>query len=134
LAVGASEVKNLAEQRAKATDDIRTQISAIQATSGEAVSAIQGMTSTIAGISEIASSIASAVEQQNAATQEIARHVQRAANGTGEISENIQGVRGAANESGIAASQVLDASRELAQQSDAMRHHVDAFIRSIRAA
>jgi methyl-accepting chemotaxis protein len=134
FAVVASEVKNLAEQTAKATDDIRTQISAIQATSGEAVSAIQGMTTTIAEISEIASSIASAVEQQNAATQEIARNVQRAAKGTGEISHNIQGVRGAANESGTAASQVLAASKELARQSDTMRRHVDTFIQSIRAA
>jgi methyl-accepting chemotaxis protein len=134
FAVVAAEVKTLAEQTAKATDDIRAQISAIQATSGEAVSAIQGMTGTIAEISQIASSIAGAVEQQNAATQEIARNVQRAAQGTGEISHNIQGVRGAANESGIAASQVLDASKELALQSDTMRRHVDTFIQSIRAA
>ena len=134
FAVVAAEVKTLAEQTARATDDIRTQIGAIQATSGDVVSAIRGMTSTIDDINEISSSIASAVEEQGAATQEIARNVLHAAKGTSEISDSIGAVTGAANESGTAATQVLGASEELSQQSERMRSHVESFIRSIRAA
>ncbi|MFB9264382.1 methyl-accepting chemotaxis protein [Bradyrhizobium erythrophlei] len=134
FAVVAAEVKTLAEQTAKATDDIRAQIGAIQATSSDVVTAIQGMIATIDEINEIASSIASAVEEQSAATQEIARNVQHAARGTGEISTNIVAVTGVANESGAAASQVLGASEELSRQSERMRNHVEAFISSIKAA
>uniref|UniRef100_A0A973W4H5 Methyl-accepting chemotaxis protein n=2 Tax=Bradyrhizobium septentrionale TaxID=1404411 RepID=A0A973W4H5_9BRAD len=134
FAVVAAEVKTLAEQTAKATDEIRAQIGAIQATSGDVVTAIRGMTVTIDEINEIASSIASAVEQQGAATQEIARNVQHAAKGTGDISGNIGAVTGAAEESGAAASQVLGASEELSRQSARMRIHVEGFIDSIKAA
>ena len=134
FAVVAAEVKGLAEQTARATDDIRAQIAAIQTTSSDAVSAIRRITGTIDEINEIASSIASAVEEQGAATQEIARNVQHAAKGTGEISNNILAVTGAANESGAAASQVLGASEELSRQSENMRHHVEKFIGSINAA
>ncbi|OKO71692.1 nitrate- and nitrite sensing domain-containing protein [Bradyrhizobium sp. NAS96.2] len=134
FAVVAAEVKTLAEQTAKATDDIRAQIGAIQATSGDVVTAIRGMTVTIDEINEIASSIASAVEQQGAATQEIARNVQHAAKGTGDISANIGAVTGAAEESGAAASEVLGASEELSRQSERMRSQVESFIGSIKAA
>ena len=134
FAVVAAEVKSLAEQTAKATDDIRAQIGEIQATSGGAVHAIQSITSTIAELNEIASSIASAVEEQSAATQEIARNVQHAAERTGEISTNISAVTGAANESGTAAGQVLGASEELSRQSERMRRHVETYISSIKAA
>ena len=134
FAVVAAEVKTLAEQTAKATDDIRTQIGAIQATSGDVVTAIRGMTVTIDEINEIASSIASAVEQQGAATQEIARNVQHAAKGTGDISANIGAVTGAAEESGAAAGEVLGASEELSRQSERMRSQVESFIGSIKAA
>jgi methyl-accepting chemotaxis protein len=134
FAVVASEVKGLAEQTARATDDIREQIDAIQATSGDAVKAIQSITATIGEINEIASSIASAVEEQGAATQEIARNVQHAAGGTGEIATSIRAVTGAATETGVAASQVLGASEELSRQSTNMRQFAEAFTDRIKAA
>ncbi|CCE11039.1 Methyl-accepting chemotaxis protein [Bradyrhizobium sp. STM 3843] len=134
FAVVAGEVKNLAEQTAKATDDIRAQISAMQGISTEAVRAIKGITATIGELNAIAVSIASAVEEQDAATREIVRNVQRAAQGTGDISQNILQVTAAATESGTAASQVLGASKELLRQSESMRRHVDAFISGIKAA
>ncbi|MFL6840739.1 MAG: methyl-accepting chemotaxis protein [Bradyrhizobium sp.] len=134
FAVVAAEVKSLAEQTAKATDEIKAQITAIQGTSGEAVGAIQAISGTIGEIHEIASSIATAVEQQASATQEIARNVQQAAQGTHEIAANISGVTNAANDAGAAASQVLGASEELSRQSETMRRQVEDFIRSIKAA
>jgi methyl-accepting chemotaxis protein len=134
FAVVAAEVKNLAEQTAKATDEIRAQIGAIQTTSGGVVSAIQGMIVTIDEVNTITSSISSAVEEQSAATQEIARNVQYAAKVFGEISTNIAAVTGAANESGAAAGQVLGASEELSRQSERMRNHVETFIGGIKAA
>ncbi|MEK9283402.1 MULTISPECIES: nitrate- and nitrite sensing domain-containing protein [unclassified Bradyrhizobium] len=134
FAVVAGEVKSLAEQTAKATDDIRGQIEAIQTTSGESVAAIHDITVTIEEINEIASSIAAAVVEQDAATREIARNVQEAARGTGEISASIRGVRVASNESSTAASEVFDASEELTRQSENMRRFVETFIRGIKAA
>ncbi|MGJ4883318.1 MULTISPECIES: methyl-accepting chemotaxis protein [unclassified Bradyrhizobium] len=134
FAVVAGEVKLLAEQTAKATGEIRAQISGMQEVSSEAVRAIRGITTTIGELNEIASSIANAVEEQGAATREMARNVQHAAKGTDEISQNIQQVTAAANESGATASQVLGASAELLRQSESMRRHVDDFIRGIKAA
>jgi methyl-accepting chemotaxis protein len=134
FAVVAAEVKSLAEQTAKATDEIRVQIASIQATSGEAVGAIQTISGTIGEINEIASSIAIAVEQQAAATQEIAGSVQQAAQGTQEISANISGVTDAARQAGAAANDVLNASAELSRQSETMRRQVEDFIGSIKAA
>lgn len=134
FAVVASEVKNLAAQTAKATEEIRTQIASIQSSSGEAVGAIQAITGTIGTINEIATSIASAVEEQAAATQEIARNVQHAAQGAAEISENIAGVTTAAGETGVSANQVLAASDELSRQSDTMRRQVETFLAGIKAA
>jgi methyl-accepting chemotaxis protein len=134
FAVVASEVKALAEQTAKATDDIRLQIATIQTTSGEAATAIEGITGTITEINEIASSIASAVEQQAAATREIAQNVQHAAIGTREISTNISGVTNAVGDTGAAAHQVLGASNELSRQAETMRGQVEQFLDNIRAA
>jgi methyl-accepting chemotaxis protein len=134
FAVVANEVKSLAEQTAKATDNIRDQIVAIQTTSGGAVAAIHEITATIDEINEIASSIAAAVVEQDAATREIARNVQEAARGTGEISQNILGVKAASQESSLAAGQVLDASEELTRQSQNMRQFVTNFIGGIKAA
>lgn len=134
FAVVASEVKNLAEQTAKATDEIREQVGAIQTSSIDAVNAIKAISGTITQIDEIATSIAGAVEEQSVATQEIARNVQQAAMGTGEISTNIYGVTQAADHTGTAAHQVLAASGELARQSEAMRGRIETFLSSIKAA
>ena len=134
FAVVASEVKSLAEQTAKATDQIGARISSIQTSSKEAVSAIQGISGTINVMNEIASAIASAVEEQGSATQEIARNVQQAALGTNEISSNVQGVQQAAADTGAAAHQVLEASTELSRQSESMRSQVQSFLSNIKAA
>jgi methyl-accepting chemotaxis protein len=134
FAVVASEVKNLANQTAKATDDIAAQVGAIQAATQSAVAAIQTISGTIGEISEIATTIASAVEEQGAATQEIARNVQQAAAGTGEVSANIVGVTQAAAETGQASARVVEASGLLAKQSDVLRSEVDRFLSKVRAA
>ncbi|MEE9140933.1 MAG: methyl-accepting chemotaxis protein [Alphaproteobacteria bacterium] len=134
FAVVASEVKSLANQTAKATDDIASQVSAIQGATEEAVKAIQGIGGTIGEINEIATTIASAVEEQSAATGEIARNVQQAAKGTQDVSSNITGVNDAAKETGAAATQILGASGELAKQAEGLREKVDTFLAQIRAA
>ena len=100
-------MKALAEQTAKATDEIGQQISGIQAATQESVTAIQEISSTIEKLSEISATIAAAVEEQGAATQEIARNVQQAAQGTMEVSSNISDVQRGAGETGSASSQVL---------------------------
>jgi methyl-accepting chemotaxis protein len=134
FAVVASEVKSLANQTAKATEDISAQISAIQSATGEAVVAIDEITTTIRQVNEIATSIASAVEEQGAATQEIARNVQQAAVGTGEVSSNVAGVQQSVSRTGHAATEVLGASGELSKQAEHLRGEVDSFLAKIRAA
>ncbi len=134
FAVVASEVKNLANQTAKATEEISSQITDIQGATDNSVQAIQGITKTIGEISEISSAIAAAVEQQGAATSEIARNVEQAAAGTGEVSSNITGVTQAASEAGQSASQVLNAANELSQQSKTLKAEVDKFMAQVRQA
>ncbi len=134
FAVVASEVKNLASQTAKATDEIGGQIAEIQNATGASVMAMKGIGETIAKINQIAAGIASAVEEQGAATQEIARNVQQAAAGTGEVSSNIAGVTQAAGETGASASQVKDAASTLGTQAVDLRKSVDAFLTQVRAA
>jgi len=134
FAVVASEVKSLANQTAKATDEIGAQIGAMQAVTGEAVTAIEGIGTVIGQINEIATTIASAVEEQGAATQEIARNVQQASAGTRDVSANITGVTTAAGETGSAANQVLSASDELSKQADALKRQVQQFLAQVRAA
>jgi len=134
FAVVASEVKALANQTAKATEEISAQIQDIQTATGEAVAAIQTFVGTIAEINEISSAIASAVDQQSAATREIAGSVQQAAAGTSDVRENILGVTQAANETGDAASRLLEASTGLSSQSEQLKVEVDGFLGSIRAA
>lgn len=132
FAVVASEVKSLATQTAKATEEISAKITEMQQVTDQSVEAIKGITGTIAQINEIATSIASAVEEQGAATQEIARNVQQASKGTNAVSSNIAAVTTAAGNTGAAAGQVLDASGELAKQSETLRAQVGAFIAKIR--
>ncbi len=134
FAVVASEVKSLAQQTARATEEIAAQVTGMQSATGGTVSAIQGIGSTIGRLSEIAAAIASAVEEQTAATQEIARNVQEAAAGTAEVTRNIGGVTEAANETGLSANEVLGASTELSRQSERLRAEVDGFIAKVRAA
>ncbi|WP_119422254.1 methyl-accepting chemotaxis protein [Desertibaculum subflavum] len=134
FAVVASEVKNLANQTAKATDEIARQIQAVQGATQEAVGAIQGIGKTIEEINQIATTIASAVEEQTSATKEISRNVQEAAAGTQEVSRNITGVTQSASETGHAASQMKSAADELSRQADVLGAEVDSFVARIRAA
>jgi methyl-accepting chemotaxis protein len=134
FAVVASEVKSLAAQTAKATDEIAAQITAIQTATESSVAAISGIDTTITRVSEIANSIAAAVEQQGAATQGIARNVNDAARGTTDMSANIAGVAQAAGETGAAAGQVLNAAQQLSGEADKLRGAVDRFLGEIRAA
>ncbi|HXP96577.1 MAG TPA: cache domain-containing protein [Telmatospirillum sp.] len=134
FAVVAGEVKNLANQTAKATEDISQHIAGVQSATGEAVTAIQAITMTISEINQISAAIASAVEEQGAATREIARNVEQAATGTHDVSVNIAGVTEAAAEAGAGACHVLDAAAELSRQSETLGHEVDQFIARIRNA
>jgi methyl-accepting chemotaxis protein len=134
FAVVASEVKNLATQTAKATEDISAQVNAVQSVTREAVEAIQLIGKTIGEVSSVATSIASAVEQQGAATQEIARNTQEAARRTQDVAGNVAGVTEGANATGRAADGVKSAAEALGQQSDRLRAQVDGFLSRIRAA
>ncbi|CCE07127.1 putative methyl-accepting chemotaxis sensory transducer [Bradyrhizobium sp. STM 3843] len=134
FAVVASEVKALANQTAKATEEISAQVAAMQTSTGDAVSAISGITQTIAQMSEITNSISSSIAQQGDATREIARNIQSVAAGSNEISAHIGGVSQAAVATGKAASEVLTNARELENQSGALRQAVDGFLAKVRAA
>jgi methyl-accepting chemotaxis protein len=134
FAVVASEVKNLATQTAKATEEIGQQIGGMQAATGEAVEAIRVIVRVIEEMNEISASIAGAVEQQNAATEEIAHTVERAAQGTKAATEGIAEVNRAAVESGSAAEQVLISARELSRESEGLRGQVEEFLSGVRAA
>lgn len=134
FAVVASEVKALASQTSKATEEISAQVGAIQEATQSSVTAIVGITQTIGKVNEIASAIASAVEEQGAATREIASNVAQAARGTGEVSENIAGVNDAARETGRAAAQVVDSAGELSRNGEVLKTQVNAFLRDVRAA
>ena len=128
FAVVASEVKALAEQTAKATGEISQQIGSIQTATTQSVGGITAITGTINRMSEIASTIASAVEEQGAATQEISRNVQQAAQGTMQVSSNITDVQRGATETGSASSQVLSSAQSLAQDSNRLKTEVGKFL------
>jgi methyl-accepting chemotaxis protein len=134
FAVVASEVKALAEQTAKATGDIGQQITGIQAATQGSVAAIKEISLTIGRISEISSTIAAAVEEQGAATQEISRNVQQAAQGTLQVSSNISDVQRGAGETGSASSLVLSAAQSMARDSNRLKLEVVKFLNSVRAA
>ncbi len=134
FAVVASEVKALAAQTAKATDDISAEIAGMQAASAETVSTIREIGATITLISEVSSAIAAAVEQQGAATQEIARSVQRSADLSNQVAADITVVNHGSGETSSASGQVLDAAKSLSMQSDHLRREVGAFLEDMRAA
>ena len=134
FAVVANEVKSLASQTAKATDEITSQISSMQEVTDGVVGAIEGIGKTIAEVNEIAAGIAAAVEEQSAATQEIAHNVQEAAQGTQDVTSNIGGVSQAVGDTGQAAGEALEAADELSRQADALRQEVDNFLIDVRAA
>ena len=133
FAVVASEVKNLATQTAQATQDISTQIAQIQAATSETVGAIRGITGTIEAVSAISAAIASAVEQQGAATSEIARNLQLTARSTRDVTETIGDVSQAASETGTAADTVLGAATDLSRQAGLLTAEVGGFIAEVRA-
>ena len=134
FAVVAAEVKELANQTAKATEEIAGQIGEIQGVTDQAVSAIGAITGRIREINSVATSIAAAVEQQGAATQEIVRNVAQASTGTTEVTNNITGVARASEDTGAAAAQVLSASGELSRQSEHLTAEVARFLNTVRAA
>jgi methyl-accepting chemotaxis protein len=133
FAVVAQEVKNLANQTAKATEEISSQIGAVQEETNDAVGAIEKIRGIIGEVNDIATTISSAVEEQGVSTQEIARNVQQAAKGTQDVNANIENVNKAAGETGSAADQVLGAAREMARQAEGMRGEVERFLGEVRA-
>jgi methyl-accepting chemotaxis protein len=134
FAVVASEVKQLASQTAKATEEIGTQIAGMQSATQEAVTSIKEISQTIGRISEIASTISVAVEEQGAATQEIARNVGEAAKGTGQVATSITDVNRGANETGAASAQVLASAQSLSTESSHLKLEVEKFLVTVRAA
>jgi methyl-accepting chemotaxis protein len=134
FAVVAQEVKALAAQTAKATDEISTQIAAMQSATQDSVTAIKDISGTINRISEIASVIAAAVEEQGAATQEISRNVAQAATGTTQVASNITEVNRGAAETGSASANLLTSAQSLSGESNRLKVEVDKFLATVRAA
>jgi methyl-accepting chemotaxis protein len=134
FAVVASEVKQLASQTAKATEEIGNQITEMQSATAESVAAIKEISGTIGRISQIAATIAAAVEQQGATTQEIARNVHQAATGTSQVATNITDVNRGASETGSASAQVLASAQSLSSESNHLKVEVEKFLVTVRAA
>lgn len=134
FSVVAQEVKALADQTTKATAEIASQISTVQASTEHAAGSILVISKTVEEMNGIASAIAAAVTEQGAATEEIARNVHEAAKGTTEVTSNITGVNQAAESSSVASGQVLLAATDLSQQSEKLRAEVGRFLATVRAA
>jgi methyl-accepting chemotaxis protein len=134
FAVVAQEVKALAAQTAKATDEIGLQIAGMQTATQEAVGSIKMISSTIGQISEISSAISSAIEEQGAATQEISGNIQRTAAGTSQVAGTIAKVSEGANQTGAASSQLLSSARQLSASTTSLQAEIDGFLKSIAAA
>ena len=127
-------MKALAGQTAKATSEISAQIAGMQAATRDSVAAIKEIGGTIGRISQIATTIASAVEEQGAATQEISRNIQQAAQGTTQVATNILQVDRGAAESGTASNQMLSSARMLSGESNRLTLEMEKFLSSVRAA
>ncbi|WP_119681482.1 methyl-accepting chemotaxis protein [Indioceanicola profundi] len=134
FAVVASEVKSLANQTAQATEEIASQIAAVQDATRQSVEAIRMIGGTVREMDGISAQVAAAAEEQSAATSEITRNVTEAARGTSEVSQNIDGVSQGAGETGAAASQVLASAGELGRHAGVLRSEVDRFLAAIRSA
>jgi methyl-accepting chemotaxis protein len=134
FAVVAQEVKALAAQTAKATEEIGTQIASMQAATADSVVAIKEITGTIGRISHIAAALSAAIEEQGAATREISRNVQQAAQGTSDVAANITTVGRGAGETGAASTQVLTSAQSLASESNHLKGEVEKFLDTVRAA
>lgn len=134
FAVVASEVKSLSDQTSRATDEIRGKISEMQTATSQSVQVMQTVGQTIGEISEVSTAIASAVEQQGAATKEIARNVQQASVGTAEVSSNVVGINQAAADTGHIATRVSSASQRISGEVSTLRAEVEKFLNDIKAA
>ena len=134
FAVVAQEVKALAAQTAKATDEIGVQIAGMQTATAEAVASIKTIGSTIGKISEIAGAISSAIEQQGAATQEISANIQRTSAGTSQVANTISEVSQGANQTGAVSSQLLSSAKQLSDSTATLQSEIDGFLKSIAAA
>jgi methyl-accepting chemotaxis protein len=134
FAVVAQEVKALAAQTAKATDEIGIQIAGMQTATQEAVGSIKMISSTIGKISEITTAISAAIEEQGAATQEISGNIQRTAAGTSQVAGTIAEVSHGANQTGAASSQLLASARQLSESTTSLQAEIDGFLKSIAAA
>ena len=134
FAVVASEVKNLANQTAKATEEVTTQINAIQSATRDSVSSIVAIGKSIEDMNQMVSSIAAAIEEQGAATQEIARSVEMAARGTADVTKNITGVTQATAQTGAAAGEVMDAAGIMSREAEGLRAQVEQFLKAVKSA
>ncbi len=134
FAVVAQEVKALASQTAKATDEIGIQIAGMQTATQEAVGSIKMISSTIGKISEITSAISAAIEEQGAATQEISGNIQRTASGTSQVAGTIAEVSQGANQTGAASSQLVSSAKQLSDSTTSLQAEIDGFLKSIAAA
>lgn len=134
FAVVAAEVKALASQTAKATEEICIQIADMQSASSDTAATIREISSTITLMSEVSSAIAAAVEEQGAATQEIGRNVQRSATLSTQVADEVTSVSRGAGETGSASSQVLSAAQSLSIESNRLKAEVETFLRTVRAA
>ncbi len=134
FAVVASEVKSLANQTAKATEQISTQITGMQGNTGAVVNAIERIGGMIEELNSTSSSIAAAVEEQHSATKEIARNTQQAADGTREVNANIDDVTSAVKQTGASANEVMEASSQLVSEAERLRSNVSEFLQTVRAA
>lgn len=134
LAVVALEVKNLANQTARATEETTGQVRAIQDATGTSAEAIDGIARTIKRVNDISSLIAAAVEQQSAAAQELSRSFEEASSGTADVSSNTAGVSKASQATSACSAQVLEAASDLTKNRKRLRAEVGSFLRTFRGA